>query len=93
MSILEFGMTVRVVSMLGSLKDERSVSFDAFSAQQRGSVDPLQPNITYREPYVSGYHSRCSSARSYVFGTDELSQVGRINFTLIANKCISGLIS
>ena len=68
-------MIVRAVSMLGSLKDERSVSFDVFNVQQSEPVDPLQPNITYREPYISGYHSRCSSARSYVFGSDELRKV------------------
>ena len=89
LSVLEFDMIVRAVSMLGSVKDERSVSFDVFTVQQSESVDPLQPNITYREPYISGYHSRCSSARSYVFGSDELSQVEKFNFSFIVNKAIT----
>ena len=61
-----------------SSKDEESNGLNAVEQpmlERPASVDPLQPNITYREPDVGGYHSRCSSARDYIFGTNEPAQV------------------
>ena len=72
-------MVARMGSMTDSLNDEESLFISALKFERPRSVDPLQPNIAYKEPNVSGYHSRCSSARDLTFSPDELSQV---NITL-----------
>lgn len=53
------------------------------SIEGPASVDPLQPNITYREPDVGGYHSRCSTPRDYIFIENDLSQVFHPDFKQI----------
>ena len=68
-------MVTRMGSMTDSIKNEESFSISVIKCERPRSVDPLQPNIAYKEPNVSGYHSRCSSARDLTFSPDELSQV------------------
>ncbi|XP_065064228.1 uncharacterized protein LOC135690565 [Rhopilema esculentum] len=50
--------------------DELTESFakDLRAATPINPIDPLQPNITYRDPSIGGYHSRCSSALSDIHG-------------------------
>ena len=50
--------------------DELTKSFakDLRAATPINPIDPLQPNITYRDPSIGGYHSRCSSALSDIHG-------------------------
>jgi len=68
-------MVARMGSMTDSINDEESLFISALKFERPRSVDPLQPNIAYKEPNVSGNHSRCSSARDLTFSPDELSQI------------------
>ena len=73
-------MSSSAVRIFGGMKVERPVSSASYSVERPTSVDPLQPNITRKEPNIGGYHSRCSSAAGYVFSPDELSQVSTLYY-------------
>lgn len=65
-------MVERSRSKLSMLSDE---TVDSIDSSRPTPVYQLQPNIAYREPNIDGYHSRCSSARDCIFGSNTPSQV------------------